>query len=1246
MASHNPLISVVQALEPFDPVDLAATAGALQLMPDNAERYLSLPAFAHAIATLHPGAEKHRISSGRLRNILRAAPLAHGFIADAEDPFDYPFTESIAFDNGAYTVFPGNNPESATFVMRHVAKAILSEEAYSDPSFADKARSLIRAALTISNELARRAGLVHGMEPTSKFRGPIIVPGSSDLSRLKSAASFQEPELTSLLERQGLKLEALERLVLPFGSITVDSFRLADGPVISRPILHAEDKFVVANPESLLSAARHQVVCLALELGVQDELARRYNAAVWETAVETLRYMSIRPLSLASDCSTVSPCFQDALLSFDTDKLVYVALVTDALTDYNPEEVSGYWEATGLGRRIDARLLATQHYILSSPEPPNELLILFLSQGFGRSVMVGSSGGDRAINSPLVGLTVDDLETIAQLEGPDPLTLWKFGRAAQRIRQELMIGPTSMLNEFFYYRKRDYGYYLTDDQTPTFMVFAEGGAGKLRRELIHKRNWHAVVSHSGDGAVEVTNLHDTRAAPVYGPRDILKGKLEMLVEGLPLPVWIIQSPKVGADNSLYVFYAQFAELIAYWLWQFTPSLSAPISAVTFKHSRLLIQLYLYPDEAWDKRQSSGLSAIKDVLSVHSDQNTGAITLEIRAGVIEHLYSADNRGERDFMRLVLRGINELLPTQNRNALSDEAITTILDLHAPLGIKKKMLLIAPDSELDLDPRGLPRARKVHKSDDNELLDELGKHLQGKEGLKVGPIPDHERTKLLQKVVEYYYSELQKLVASLQPEGLLEWLITYHEANVNATAHHKQSLPTRLACFSSVPEIFEVIEREFPEDTNAALASRFVIEYVVARPPSGLRPMSLDLYDRLQALAKQLFNFGFESDLIYFNLADIKMSLLPSGRLGTDRDLFDKAREEFLAVFTSGRIARSTRSFELHWKESRTTIEAPDASPEPDAFARIDKAAEAEFGHSITELGRLMFYAAKLGQEIDPAVARLPLDELYDVLRDGLKWTREKVVSAVDFLSLGPRPDFLIPPAPHAKWSVLPWRFNRSYSYVRRPFLRRANGKITEVLWGPRHLYVAWINLMNLCVSGRIIESRSREMLELMSEINNERGEAFNNKVAETLLANTKLIVKSKVSRIGRLPISGTSGTLGDIDVLVADRRRRRLIPIECKDLAVARTAHEMANEITNLFLGHGRKKSYIEKHNNRVLWLRAHIQEVLDWLGISDLKRWKVEPLVVVNQELFSPFLHSSPMRVISYQQFLEEQADWG
>jgi hypothetical protein len=1247
MTDQSPLINITQSAAPFDPVDLAAIAGGLQLMPENAGRYLRLPAFAHAVATLQPGEGKLRISAGRLRSIFRASPLGYGFIADSEDPFDYPFTESIAFEDGAYTVFPGNTSESTTFVLRHIAKVITANEAFSDPSFASKARSLITAALALSDAVVRRAGLVRGMEPTSEFRGPIIVPSSLELSRLKSAVSFQELELADLLSERGLGLGDLDSLVLAFGSVAVDDYRIADGPVVARPILRAGSRFVLVNPESLLSAVRHQVVLLATELGVKDEFASRYHRAVWDTAVAALRYMNYKPAVLMSDSSAVSPCFQDALLKFDTDKLVYVALVTDPLTDYNPDEVSGHWGAAGLGELAEARLRSVQRYTLSQQQPPNEMLTLFLSQGFGRYIMVGSGGGDPAVDSPLLGMAVEELDTIVQLEGGAPLTLWKFGRSSQRVRNELVLAPTSTLNEFYYYRERGYGYYLTDEETPDFIVLDEGGAGILRRELVGKRDWHAVPSHSGDRAVEVLTLHDTRAIPIYTSPDILKGTAEVLVEGLPLPVWIIQAPAAEVDSAVYVSYVNFIELIAYWLWQFTPSLCPPLAALASRHSQLVIQVYLHPGEAWQRRrQPKDQGAIDDAVRARPDSAGGVITIELQPSVTTAFYSADNGGERDFMRVILRAISELLPGQVGDELSEEAITTIIDLHAPLGHKKKILLLDPTYELDLDTRGVPRVRQLQKSDENELLDELGKHLRAKENLAVGPIPDDKRTALLQKVVEFYYVELQKLVSSLRPDGMLEWLVNYHEANVAATAVHKQSLPTRLACFGAVPEMLDVIEKEIPNDTNAALASRFVIEYTVARPPSGLRPMSLDVYDRLQALAILLVNFGFESDLIHFNLADIKMAMLPSGRLGVDRDLIKRAREAFLSAFTAGSIARSTRSFGRHWEASRNEGGTADASPEADLFERIDESAKVEFGHTITDLGKLMFYAAKFGQEIDLAVARLPLEELIGVLTDVLKWSREEVASALDLLSIGPRPNFLQPPAPHPNWSVLPWRFNRSYSYVRRPFLRRLDGDVTTVLWGPRHVYVAWMNLINLCLDGRLIEPRSRDMRELMGKINDRRGELFNTRVAELLERNARLIVRRNVEKAGDLSIATPLGPLGDIDVLVADPRRRRLIPIECKDLAVARTPHEMDNEITNLFRGRGRRKSYIEKHQNRVRWIQDHINEVLAWLGVPNAKKWRVDPLVVVDQELFTPFLQSSPIRVVSYQQLAEEQVGWG
>lgn len=101
-----------------------------------------------------------------------------------------------------------------------------------------------------------------------------------------------------------------------------------------------------------------------------------------------------------------------------------------------------------------------------------------------------------------------------------------------------------------------------------------------------------------------------------------------------------------------------------------------------------------------------------------------------------------------------------------------------------------------------------------------------------------------------------------------------------------------------------------------------------------------------------------------------------------------------------------------------------------------------------------------------------------------------------------------------------------------------------------------------------------------------------------------------------------------------MLVADQKRRHLLAVECKDLALARTPYEMAGEMRNLFRGTEKRASIVELHQHRVDWLRKHLPEVLGWLGI---RRWKVKPLIVVDRELFTPFLQSSPIPVVPLEE---------
>jgi len=1234
MTKQDLLSGVAQSLASFDPTDLAATVGALQLLPENAGRYLVLPALAHAIATLCPSNGKRKISAGRLKELFRREPLGKGFLVASEDPFEFSFTESIAFKDGAYTVFPGNATESSTFTLRHIFNALDTNEASRYGRFCEQAQALNHAALLIVDAVARRAQLTYGLEPTSEFRESVVVPKASVLSDLKQAVTFSISELGILLQTKQLGISAIERLVLPSGSITCDSYAVGDGPAVARPIFFSGDRYIVANPQNIISALRHQIVCLAMESGVQEELARRYHEVIWQTVVDTFDFMRHDLESYVDDVSG-PPWLSEGLFAFDSDKLAYVALITDPLDDYDVNEVFGYWPAAGVEKAMNYRLTSVQHHVLTSPNAPNEILSVFLSAGFGRTVMVGSNGGDRAVDAPLVGFAASDLETIAHLESGERLALWKFAKAAHGVRENTRINPTSALNEYSYYRSNHYSYYLSDDATPNTIVLGEGGAGVLRRELVPKRNWHAIESYKPNQAVEVGNIHDTVTVPLYGPRSFLKGRFEVVLEGLPLPVWLVNAESIERGSISFTVGGGFIELIAYWLWQFTPSLATFLEPLSEHYSHIVIRMNIAEDERWVKGALTESSLPCEIFSTWNTEEA-TLDLELQPGILNQLYSADNRGEREFMREVLGHIAQLT-TANPEPLTDQAISAMIAAHAPLGLKKKMLLLVPEGEPPLDSRKLPSFRRLQTAETSELLDQLGEYVRQDLKLPMGPIEDWQRTAVLREAVDFYYRKLQKLVATLDPRELLERLVVQHEAIVNSTAMHKLQMPTRLAAFENAPEMLEILRQELPDDANAALASRFVIEYVVARPPSGVRPLSMDFYDRLQAIANHLVNFGFESDLIFFNLADLKLSVLPSGRLGVERDLYTKAREQYLNAFAAGRLARSARRFTRDIDEMMTRG-TREPSEKPDWAIRLDEAAVAEFGYALTDIGKVMMQAVRIGQESESRFLCMDLQEFQSAISANLDYPNENVAGIVEMLSISERPDFLTPPSPHSKWSVLPWRFNRSYSYVRRPFLLRQTGTRTEVLWGFRHVYDAWMNLLSLTLNGRL-ECKTPQMRKLMGEANDESGEAFNQFVADQLAKNEKLIVVKKATRFGS---SQMPPELGDVDVLVIDSRRKKLIPIECKDLSIARTAHDMANEVRSLFHGHGHKKSYVEKHERRVSWLKAHIDEVLRSFGIDSAKKWKIQPLIVVSRELMTPYLHSSPMRVISYEQLVEEK----
>ncbi len=1229
------LVQIAEKLTPFDSVDLLAAVGGLQLLPANAHRAIRLEVFAHIAASLKDDeTNRPRASSHRLDQWCNTGVLGQGWVAAQEDPFDNPFLEAFPFYNGNFLIFPGIADES-TFVLHLLCQALFAyPDAFSDLHYVREMRELLSAVFALSNEVAKRAGLVRGVEVPPWEKGQaVFIPDTRTLAALKQAVTFHSSELTHLLEEHLTSPAALDQITYPLGQLALAEYELETGALRSRPLVRAGDSVIVALPGMLPVAARHALIRRAIERGVGDELARRYREIVWEHLVESLATLHHEQYPYQPPGALSIPSSQDAFFSLDSDKMMYTLLITDALTEYDAGDPFHEWSLRSLESQVEARLYEVQDHLFGLDPSPRELLFLVVLQGVGRPGRILMPHSERLVLPPL-GLSAGDLRTIAWLEEYDQLVLWKFARASWKVRARAAVQVFSQLDEFAAYRAHGYSYTLPEEERPDFIYIPPGGAGELRREVARQLDQHAVRADIEPYVADVIAAHGLSTIPIYTALNDRRLRASLLVEQLPLPVWIVGSPfaedEQGSWSDLSV---DCAAAIAYWFWQFTPSLSPYVQPLAVRYSRLLVQISLSAPEQWFLTSSQEKLSTEHPFSLQVDATNCTLHLILATSVKALIERADNSGERYLMRVILQGVRELLPEQERIPFSDEVITTILDRHAPLGRKKQLLFLSVDQNPDLDVRGLLPFRKVQGADLQELLDELADHLTFVEHLSPGPIPEQEKPSLLDKAADFFYRELVQLVASLDAEGLLEFLIRFQEAIVRQTSFHHLSIPARLESFRAIPEMVRRLVEEGPELATAATASRFVIEYVAACPPHGERKMSLSVYDRLQALAAHIIQFGVARDLLTLQVADIGLDILPSGRLAVDKEQYDRALAGYLSVVTAREFSDAIKDFRLHWQRDMDT--AYDAA----IWARIDAATTQEFGCSMSDLQALLATAWIISEDLDPGVASLPLEAFLDRLTARLPWPRERIQRTLELLSLVPRQEFLAPPTPYKQAEVYPWRFNRQLSYLRRPFVWRERNGAVEILWGNRHLYRSIFYLNDLCFSGRLsAQARTPEMQRLMSQFLNQRGEAFNDQVADFLTqhAGAGVIVDRRVQAIGEL--RKHKGPPGDIDVLVIDPGKRRVWVIECKDFAAAHMPHQIANELENLFLGKGGKESKVER---RAAWVWENLDYILEWFKVEGRGKWKVEPLIVVSQELFAPYLRRSPIRILSFDALVRE-----
>lgn len=598
------LFKLVTNLSVYDSADVLAAIAGLQLLPENIERTIRLEALSHVAASLPYNSSKQKISGNKLGRICNS--MIPEEITRLEDPFESPFTDEISFFGGSYMVFPGYGGDSV-FVFRHLLKAIfLYHNEFGNSEFISKARELISAVLSISDEIAHSIGLKRGIKPIVK-NNKVTISKNPSLDQLKQAVSFEQSGLAELLAKKDTSLSALERLTIPIGTISISKYKINNGELLIRPIVKTEEKYIIAIPGMLLWAVRHELIHLAIEHNVCSELAKNFNKAVTSSVIESLNYLGNNLCSSSPPAPPEITCFNEALFTLDSDKIIYAMILTDPLDNYDLSDINGSrWQTDGLDHKILNRLKDVAGNVFCMEKPPNDILFLFLFQGVGRMFILGINEQFEPFGTHFLSMSVSDLETIALLEPGEPLTLWKYACSSDKIRDITTIKRIDELDEFQLYRSHHYSYYLSDDAKPTALFISPGGAGELRTEASKKIDLHGAISYINGYIMDVIALHGDKKFPIYISKSRLidKGEVAILVEGFYLPIWIIGPLYKNKDQAkLHSRYFDFADAIGYWLWQFTPSLNPVLRSIVSKYRCIIINMSLLPNDLWLKDQN-------------------------------------------------------------------------------------------------------------------------------------------------------------------------------------------------------------------------------------------------------------------------------------------------------------------------------------------------------------------------------------------------------------------------------------------------------------------------------------------------------------------------------------------------------------------------------------------------------------------------------------------------------------------
>lgn len=797
------------------------------------------------------------------------------------------------------------------------------------------------------------------------------------------------------------------------------------------------------------------------------------------------------------------------------------------------------------------------------------------------------------------------------------IDLYKFAAANEKAN-DMMMAPTSFIDRFKFYQDNDNSFYCSDNETPTNILIEPGYGFGLLLKSKHNVDLHS-ARFKENGKVRLIEVMktDKYGGTYLNLEEIGTGKLNLLVENLPVYIWISPLEMSTLTNpALNNMYWQLCDAIAYWLWQLEDYIRQKLSSLGAVPIKIL---FAFDDEskfAEIDRNFARDPALFDKFIINAVDDI--INIIIPHQILPYLYGADNEGERQLVRAILTGLNDLLNSNSKPGFTQAEITNIIDLAAPLGIKKKVYVLDTNDNLMLEPKNLLGYRLVERHDVNVVLDNIVP-LLGEHAPPVGELSTKkEKEKLTSAIVQKALLPfLRSKIQQYDSTELLKRLTIINEGLINKRERLRINTPTRIACFVSVEQHQADLAKDLQDLDKSTISVRCLIEHLAAEPFKGGMPVSITAIDELMAIMEQILAWGSTGDQIHFDLLDVELSILPSKRIGSKKENIRDIFDPFQSAKTEENITDAIEAYKHVFPQHLTT-------ERKDVPSALEKAFLKDYGITFSRLCEFVEGLCHIGFLQDDACATFPLSGLNaEINKYEDPFSSDEFDSAVEFLSLRARGKVdKLPAGKYEFIDIVPWRYNRILSLLRKPLVIVDEGGKSTAYWGVRQTLQCRMTWMQQLLSGRFRSSDGSEVSKAIGKFANERGDELVKAVVESI-DPSNLIIDTDAYIKPKAPLNHTED-IGDVDVLIIDQANKILYSIECKSMSPSRNVKEMIEEVTKLFGENSSDKGWVEKHMTRHAWLENNLALVGRVYKV-DLTGFKVKSFFVTNEEMLTPHL---------------------